>query len=68
MDIFWSKIDFSKKCSDRSESVVYDQEMSQSVRFSDFKLDRWTFSMFSEDPKNYNFGTQGQLLIENELF
>ena len=53
MVIFSSKIDFAKKCPDRFESVIYDQEMSRSVQFSDFKLDRWTFNMFPEDLKTY---------------
>ena len=55
MVIFWSKIDFFKKYPDRSESVIYDQEMYQSLQFSDFKLDRWTFTMFLEDPKKHHF-------------
>ena len=56
---FLVKIDFSKKCTDRSQSVIYDQEMSQSVQFSDFKLDRLTFSMFLKQLKNYKFWNIG---------
>ena len=66
MVIFWSKIDFFKKCPDRSESVIYDQEMSQSVQFIDFKLDWWTFIMFPEELKNYKFLTHGQLLVKSK--
>ena len=50
-----------KKCTDRSESVIYDQEMFQSVQFSHFQLDRWTSSLFTEELKNYKFRAHGQL-------
>jgi hypothetical protein len=52
------------KCPDRSESVTHDQEMSQSVQYSDFKPDWWTFSMFLEQLKNYKFWNTGSTLAQ----
>ena len=39
--IFGSKINFSEKCPDRSESATYKSETSHSVRNKNFKLDLW---------------------------
>ena len=52
---FWSKVKIFKKFSDRCERIIFDQEMSQSVQFSDFKIDRLTFNMFPEELKNCKF-------------
>ena len=48
-----SKMNFFKKFPHRSESVMYNQEMSQSVQFSFFKLDWCTKGMFPEHFKIY---------------
>ena len=65
---FWSKVNFFKKCPNRFESVICDQEMSQSVQYSDFKPDWWTFSMFLEQLKNYKFWNTGSTLAQQWNF
>ena len=51
MIFFCSKIAVFKKCPDRSKSVIYDQEITCSVHYSDFKLNWLILRVFHKVSK-----------------
>ena len=52
---FVKKRFFFQKCPDRSQSVIYEQEITYSVQYSDFKLNRKILRVFYEVTKNMQF-------------